>query len=290
MKTPPSQRRWPRSAQLVGRNHHTIGALAAIAEGPAAITLSRGGFAKQYEHTEANEDATGFVYSPRGTLIAVADGHHGATGAQAAIAHLLEVCGPRWLDRSAPLSLEDWIEESQRALLGANNAVLAEAAERDRPPAPTTLAFALFAPACGQIGWAGIGDSHLFGSTAGETHDWLGEALDGQRRAFLGYETWNEESLAGRTASGIQESESVRAVILATDGLSEPGIGVADPAGAIEQAVQQTTAQPLELRPLELARQASGIAMRSHQDQRAGDNIASAVLWVAPSETPSGSK
>ncbi len=281
---------WPRSAQLVGRDHHSIGALAAIAEGPAAITLSRGGFAKQYEHTEPNEDAAGFVYSPRGALIAVADGHHGATGAQAAVAHLVESCGRRWLEDPTSLSPETWIAESQQALFGANHAVLAEAAERNRPPAPTTLAFAFSFADCGKIGWAGIGDSHLFGSAEGETRDWLGEALSGKRRAFLGYESWSEESLADRAAYGVKEDKGVSALILATDGLSEPGIGVVEPARAVQQAVQQANTQPQELRPLELARQAAGIAMRSHQDQKAGDNIASAVLWCASPEPPSGSK
>ena len=46
-----------RTATLIGRDHHVIGALAAVAEGPAAITLSRGGARKTYEHTEPNEDA-----------------------------------------------------------------------------------------------------------------------------------------------------------------------------------------------------------------------------------------
>ncbi|MCH2187107.1 protein phosphatase 2C domain-containing protein [Myxococcota bacterium] len=284
MKTRPPEGPWPRSAQLVGRNHHSIGALAAIAEGPAAITLSRGGFAKQYEHTEPNEDAAGFVYAPQGALIAVADGHHGATGAQAAVAYLVETCGRRWLEEATPVSPENWIEESRQALFGANHAVLSEAAERNRPPAPTTLAFA-FAFSNGQaIGWAGIGDSHLFGSTEEETRDWLGEELAGKRRGFLGYESWTEESLADRAACGIKDDEDVCALILATDGLSEPGIGVDDPARAVQQAVQQATAQQPELRPLELARRASGMAMRAHRDQRAGDNIASAVLWLAPSK------
>jgi len=279
---------WPRSAQLVGRDHHSIGALAAIAEGPAAITLSRGGFAKQYEHTEPNEDAAGFAYSPQGALIAVADGHHGATGAQAAVAYLVETCGPRWLEDATSLAPEDWVQESQQALFDANHAVLAEAAQRDRPPAPTTLAFAFSFRAAGKIGWAGIGDSHLFGSSEGETLDWLGEALAGKRRAFLGYESWTEESLADRAAYGVRECAGVSALILATDGISEPGIGVVDPARAVQQAVLQANAQSPELRPLELARQTSGIAMRSHQNQKAGDNIASAVLWLASSEPASG--
>ena len=95
-----------RSGILIGRDHQVIGDLAVIGEGPAAIALSRGGASKTYEHTEPNEDAVLFAFSdgfPRGggALIAVADGHHGSSGSQAALEHLRQVVGPSWLGEIA---------------------------------------------------------------------------------------------------------------------------------------------------------------------------------------------
>ena len=271
---------WPRSAHLFGREHQTLGALAAIGEGPVAITLSRGGFAKQYEHTEANEDATCFAYGPGGAFLAVADGHHGASGAQTAIQFLASDWAPRWLARSEPQTSDEWIKESRQALAETNQAVLAEAAQRDYPPAPTTLAFAVLSEADKKITWAGIGDSHIFASSTEETQDCLGKALSGKRRRFLGYEKLTLESLAEHSGSGVFPSTSLRAVVLATDGLSEPQIGVADPAGAVAESVEQCRSVPWDRRALELARQVSGVAMRAHQQQKAGDNIATAALWL----------
>ena len=271
---------WPRSALLFGREHQTLGALAAIGEGAVAITLSRGGFAKQYEHTESNEDASCFAYGPRGAFVAVADGHHGASGAQTAIQFLANEWAPRWLVRSESQNPDQWIKESRQALADVNQAVLAEAAQRDYPPAPTTLAFAVFSEASNQIAWAGIGDSHIFASSTEETQDWLGKALSEKRRRFLGYEKLTLESLAEHSGSGICPSTSLRAIVLATDGLSEPQIGVADPAAAITESVEQSRSVPWDRRALELARQVSGVAMRAHQQQKAGDNIATAALWL----------
>ena len=66
-----------RSALLRGREHGLLGAVDAIAEGNAAIALSRGGAAKRYAYREPNEDAaaagnatgcgTGAAISPRST-------------------------------------------------------------------------------------------------------------------------------------------------------------------------------------------------------------------------------
>ena len=58
-----------RSAQLHGRDVEAIGAIESVAEGPAAIALSRGGSAKRYEHVDRNEDACSFTIGPGGVLI-----------------------------------------------------------------------------------------------------------------------------------------------------------------------------------------------------------------------------
>ena len=70
------------------------------------------------------------------------------------------------------------------------------------------------------------------------------------------------------------------ALVLATDGLSEQGIGVADPAAVVAEAVAQTRDSKPELRPLELGKRVSHAAMAAQREQAAGDNIGCAVLWL----------
>jgi len=270
-----------RSARLLGRDHHTLGALAAVAEGPAAITLSRGGAVKRYTHTEANEDATLFAHDDGGTFVAVADGHHGAAGAQAVIAYLEAEWAPRWT-ATAPLPPDEagWSTEAMRALAGANDAVLADAARRGLPPAPTTLALGIVR--CGEerVLWAGIGDSHVFSVDGESATDLLKASLADRRTAFLGYETLDARAIAGRSAAGLCPCTGLRALVLATDGLSETGIGVEEPERAVHEATLASAAVEPELRPLELARRVSGAALAAHRRHAAGDNIASAVVWL----------
>jgi len=271
-----------RSASLFGRDHTTVGALAAIAEGSVAITLSRGGAAKGYAHTEPNEDAALFAYGPGGALVAVADGHHGATGAQAVMTYL----ETDWADRltaSAPLlpDATTWQSEAARLLGGANHAVLADAARRGLPPAPTTLALAVWRPAEALLLWAGIGDSHVFTVDRAGASDPLRCALAERRTGFFGYEALSATALAERSASGACALAGLRAVVLATDGLSESGIGVDDPEQTVHAAVDSVRDVDPDLRPLELARRVSRAAMAAHRRHASGDNIASAAIWLA---------
>ena len=71
-----------------------------------------------------------------------------------------------------------------------------------------------------------------------------------------------------------------RPVVLATDGLSETGIGVIDPAGAVHGAAKASRAFEIELRALEIARRVGDAALEAHRANRAGDNIASAAIWL----------
>lgn len=259
-----------------------LGALAAVAEGPVAITLSRGGAPKRYDHTEPNEDATLFAHGSQGTLVAVADGHHGATGAQAVIAWLETECAARWTGPDvATVDETAWRAEAARALAGANHEVLADSARRGLPPAPTTLAFGVARPREGRLLWAGIGDSHLFAVAAEETTDLLRATLSDRRAAFLGWESLDADGLSERSAWGVCPLDPLRALVLATDGLSEAGIGVADPAGAVHEATRACLDVEPDLRPLALARRVGTIALEAQRAQRAGDNIASAAIWLA---------
>ena len=80
---------------------------------------------------------------------------------------------------------------------------------------------------------------------------------------------------------GVEPLDAARAVVLATDGLSERGIGVSDPAGAVAAATSQVEAAPRALRPGNLARRVCECALGAQRRQRAGDNIGVAVAWLA---------
>jgi len=270
-----------RSASLFGRDHESVGALATIAEGPAAVTLSRGGAKKNYEYTEPNEDAALFALGAGGVLLAVADGHHGAGGSHAVVAELVERIAPRWTGEAPlPIDREDWSELALDALLACNHRVLADAAERQMPPAPTTLSLALVRPGQSLLAFASMGDSHVFtvrGARA-EDHGWA--SLERGRTYYLGYESGSREGQRQRSLTGTCPLEGVEALVLATDGLSEQGIGVADPPAVVAEAVAQTRDSKPELRPLELGKRVSHAAMAAQREQAAGDNIGCAVLWL----------
>lgn len=273
-----------RSALLLGRDHGVVGELAAVAEGNAAIALSCGGARKTYGHTEPNEDAALFAIGPAGELAAVADGHDGAGGSQAVVELLAQRFAADWTATAPPFEDEaGWREQLETALLACNRAVLAEAATL-RPPAPTTLALALVRRGPGEgdglLAWASVGDSHVFraGHDAAEE---LSRGTPAQRRSrFLGYQAENPLSIREKYAAGCIALDDVRAVVLASDGLSETGIGVADPAAAVHRAVDDAVGAVPGQRALRAAKTLARAAMRAQREQQAGDNVASAVLWL----------
>lgn len=273
----------PRAAMLRGRDHHRYGAVAAVCEGPAAIALSIGGARKTYAHIDPNEDAAVFALGPGGALVAVADGHDGAEGAEAAVAHLRDVAAPAWTaDRPAhpPETPEAWERAALEALASANAAVLRVAEAAARPPAPTTLAFALVRPGDGIVLHASIGDSHVFlldGRGASDV-GWS-QTREGRPR-FLGFEPETPDALRPQCHVACRPAAGLRACVLATDGLSEHGIGVADPAAAASRAVDAAAGEAPDLRPLAACRGLAEIALDAQRRQHAGDNVATAVVWL----------
>jgi serine/threonine protein phosphatase PrpC len=274
-----------RTGVLRGQDHKRVGALACIAEGPAAITLSRGGARKTYDHVEQNEDATCFAFVEDAVdgaqLIAVADGHHGSSGSLAVIEHIRTDLALRWLAPGFSIGDEpSWRLHALNALVECNDAVLIRAGELGIPSAPTTLCLALVRPGEARIGYACAGDSHLF-RVDGEAAEDLGWAVTGERRSyFLGGRTRTANEIEPESVVGAIPLAGVDAVILATDGLSERNIGVPDPAAAAFEAILAARAADPALRPLEACKHLSQTAMRAQREQKAGDNIGCAVLWL----------
>ena len=270
-----------REATLLGHDHTEIGRLATVAEGPAAIALSRGGAVKTYSCVDPNEDAVFFSFSPEAVLLAVADGHDGDHGSASAVGSLRDGWAERWAGSDGPVNSEDWAVEAARAVAAANHAVLDEAAARALPPAPTTFAFALWRRREGVVHGASVGDSHVFYCAEHETRDLAGDVLrERKRTAFLGRGALTDEGAAEITVVESRPAHLLKALVLASDGLSERGIGVEDPAAAVHEALIIGLRSEIEIRPLSVAKAVAETAMAAHRRQAAGDNIACAVALL----------
>ena len=74
-------------------------------------------------------------------------------------------------------------------------------------------------------------------------------SLGHERTYYLGYEAATHEGMKNTFACGSTPLSSLQAVMLATDGLSEPGIGFPDPQAAVHQAATETADSDVENRP-----------------------------------------
>jgi serine/threonine protein phosphatase PrpC len=269
-----------RSALLRGREHTRLGATAAVAEGRAAIALSRGGAPKSYRHRDPNEDAALFVLGPGGTLLAVADGHGGSDAAEAVVETLLASFAADWTGAQAPDLAERWPRIACAALDDLNRAILARVARGGADTARTTLALALLRPADDLLAFAALGDSHVFQLAEGEVQELAHEGA--HRACYLGRASETAETLEQKHVAQVQALSGTRAVVLATDGLSEQGIGVPVPEDAVAECLAQAERGPADLRALTAARGLVERALAEHLHHRSGDNVAAAVAFVPP--------
>lgn len=271
-----------KSVFLRGRDHHRIGALALEGLGPVAVALSRGGARKTYDHTDPNEDCAAFALGDGGQLVIAADGHHGALGSEAATHALLTEFGARFTAATPPTTSADaWRELAFEALLRANRAVLEIAGQNGLRPAPTTLVLAVLRPEEDLLVHASLGDSHLFAIDPSGATELGGRDPAWKFTPFLGYEEARRELLERYSRVGVRSLSGLRAVALATDGLSERGIGVADPAGTVHACIARVEAgTAADLSALRACRAIAEDAMDAHRRQSAGDNLACSVVWL----------
>ena len=247
----------------------------AVGEPGVAVAISRGGAPKHYPHSDPNEDAAGFAYGRNGVCLVVADGHGGCEAAEIALLHLLEEPAEQWTEDAGPLDVKTWRRQSLAALSDVNRKVRRERGGR---PSRTTLCLAVALPELGFLFSASVGDSHLFFvqetgvreiSPAGEKIGFLGDQHDGP------------DELAPITRVDVEPLGGVRAVVLATDGLSERGIGVVSPSAAVAEAARLAEQDRPALRGLVTARSLTETALEAHRRNRSGDNLAVATLWLA---------
>lgn len=261
------------SGVLRGRDHGAGGRIAAIAEGRVAVALSRGGAPKRYAHRDPNEDGAAFAHGDGGSLLVVADAHGGHEAAELAVDLLAERFAPEWTGGSGPVL--PWPELARRAVGEAHAAILESVARGGNPESRTTLAFALVRPQEDLLASASVGDSHIF-----RVDDEASE-LDSPGREpvhFLGSPSRTLETLGIRIDS--RALGAARAVVLATDGLSERGIGVDSPLEAVWAAVARAELVKPELRALVAARHLLEQALAAHVRQNSGDNVAAALYWA----------
>jgi serine/threonine protein phosphatase PrpC len=263
------------SGVLRGRDHTGEGRIAAIAEGRVVVALSRGGAPKVYAHKDPNEDGAGFARGAGGYLLVVADAHGGHEAAELAVDLLIERFGREWTTSSGPLA--PWPKLARRAAGQAHGAILDHAARGGNLDSRTTLAFALVRPREDLLAWASVGDSHVFRVAAAETVELTSAGHEPVH--FLGSPSRTLETL--EIHIGSQPLGATRAVVLATDGLSEYGIGVDSPHAAVSAAAAQAELAKSELRGLVAARHLLEQALAAHRHHHSGDNVATALYWAA---------
>ena len=266
-------------AILRGSESKIIGGVSVVSEASAAISLSQGGFKKRYPHTDPNEDTAAFALGEAGVLLAVADGHNGCDAAESAIDELMLRAGAL-LTRDSNTANVWWNQFALETIGSIQTALVSRAAQGLRGHSRTTLALALVLPGDDLLAFASVGDSHIFRVGANETVD-LGSHSEGLH-CFLGNPADDLGDLARNSVIGVESLADTRAVVLATDGISEPGIGVDIPEFTVSECVAGADRFAPELRPLELARNVSEAALAAHQRHRAGDNIATAVSCLPP--------
>ena len=270
------------TAFLRGRDHHQIGRLELEGLATAAVGLSRGGARKTYSHTDPNEDCVAFALGDGGQLVIAADGHHGELGSEAAVEVILEQFASAWTAATSPVKGEAaWRQQGIDALLASNRAILEIAGRNQLPPAPTTFALALLRPADDLLLHLSVGDSHVFAVDRGAAVDLGGRDPDWKFPPFLGYEEARAETIEQYSMIGARSLSEIRAVVLATDGLSEPGIGLEDPPRVVFNAVSRAELDsPADRRAVDTCREVVEVAMRSQRSQKAGDNMGCSVLWL----------
>lgn len=263
-----------KAAILRGREHLRIGAVDVIAEGAAAIALSKGGARKIYEHTDPNEDVAAFAFGAEGILAAVADGHRGHQASEILLTQLIEQPALTWT--ADGVDAASWPRQVEAFLCDANEAILRERGQTCWARTTVTLALAL--PARDLLLTASLGDSHCFRVGPRAVQDLArGTEAEGY---FLGHEPETLATMGRKCRAEARPLGETRAIVLATDGLSEKGIGVADPSRAVLEAVDRASQAHPDVRPLEAARGVLETALEAQAKQRSGDNAASAVLWV----------
>jgi serine/threonine protein phosphatase PrpC len=265
-----------KSVLQLGRTQLALGAIGEAGGDGIAVALSRGGAPKPYTHTDPNEDCVLAARGARGWLVAAADGHWGVRASEIAAERLRDAHAGDWVD-GPERSSDRWYQDVLYALVDLNDAILA--AHDEEQQSRTTLAIALARPGESLLVAASVGDSHLFVATPEETHEVLANP---RKFAALGGEKWTPSQMERAARFDVRPLGAVEALIAVTDGISEEGIGVAEPIGAVREALARARAGGALQRAATTARALVDAALAAHVAHEAGDNVSAAVAWPEP--------
>lgn len=244
------------------------------------IAISKGGAAKLYRHTDPNEDACLALEGEAGVLLAVADGHGGEEAARVAIESLRETARP-WCSDPNLQSDRVWHERFAAIFTAMHETVLAlrvtDGSGKIQRAARTTLSLILLRRPEERVLACSIGDSHVFRVGADRCDD-LAWPRDAERQ-FLGSGSLLDGDPLRALCFSANPAKGCVALVAATDGLSEPGIGVADPVQLVRGAIAEIDALPRDRRAAAGAKRIVDEACETQHQNGAGDNIAVAVAW-----------
>lgn len=275
-----------RMVRLYGDDHSILGAVRTSRLTRVAAALSVGGARKQYGNSATNEDAILLCESDAASFLAIADGHNGAQGAHLALNWLADLCAERWA-ATAP-SPRDWPHVATEAMRSINS-LICRRNENQGSSCRTTLSMALLDTSGRDptLLVASIGDSHIFTVRSDFCRPVAISPTAGSY--FLGAAEDRCQPVAPNCAFDVIPTSGLLAVVLASDGLSSPGIGFRDPAAEILTVTTATSQLRSEgVSPSSLAEAITVAACGAQCANQSGDNIAVAALAIA--QAPDGGR
>lgn len=220
---------------LLGRGASELQRVHIIQGERAAAAISRGGAAKSYGTATSNEDAVLFAEGPHGLLLAVADAHAGPEASESALIWLAEFRAERWMTHKA--SPEAWLVEAMDMFFEVNEYLVQRNAENSTA-SRTTLAVAILDDSLGVVLAATAGDSHVY--VVGTSHATAVAKGAGAGSFFLGQTPASRSAIAEACAAEVVRVAGLRAIVLATDGISTEGIGFSDPSAVLRDVIVDT--------------------------------------------------
>lgn len=254
-------------ASLLGKNTTEQSLIHRAGCGASGAALCRGGAPKRYPFVDANEDALLIASDEARHVLAVADAHNGTLASHLAIDWIIARCS----DLAAEKPIGDWTNEAA-AIFRAIDIGIRENNEQHGTQSQTTLILAVVDLTRRLLRFAAVGDSHLI-SLGPKRNRWHA-GFEGNGNVFLGDLRRDVSELWSKLQCGVEDLSDATAVILASDGISTPGIGFDDPLAAVAEAagVQNWTSSD-DRAATECAERIARAACQAQHHHDSGDNI-----------------
>lgn len=265
--------------RLFGDGQGALGTVRSAGLTRLGAALSLGGARKQYGDPAANEDAVLLCETETGCFFALADGHNGAEGAHLALNWLLHNRAEYWA-ANGPGAL-DLPQVATDAFRCINHLIWCQ--NRDQGSSfRTTLSMGLIGSSHRDVFVASVGDSHIFAVDSESCRPVAVSPTAGSY--FLGASEEPSLPVAPNCAFDTLSTSGLHAVVIASDGISSPGIGFRDPASEVFAATNAALQQGSRFgSPASLAAAIAMAACGSQRANQSGDNISvAAVTFVHP--------